>query len=236
MKSHFDTQLKLGVCLATKNQTQDILDKLAQMGFTDDFFQMDAKNDEKIKDFILNTQKHKKDVPIKFNRKIISVLVAIIVLFIISCFAVYGVNIIFNEYKTDIIQTHFGIVFDDTITYDELKLVTQETFYVPTYVPSGYTAKFCNTDIYGSSIWYENENAERFTYSQNVITSRDIYYSDLQYNYIQNVQLTFGEAMYTQNFEYKSSALIFRYNDYFFIISGYLSKDELIKIAESIQI
>ena len=131
----------------------------------------------------------------------------------------------FDEYsKLDI----YNVIKHDNAEYPD----TIETVYVPTVVAEGYEVESEEVLLKQVKIVYVNQNNIRYTFFQE---TQDMGQHINTENTEQKVYKTlYGDAYYSENIG--ENQLVWYYEDYVFRVQGNVDYDEMIKIANSLQL
>lgn len=105
-------------------------------------------------------------------------------------------------------------------------------YYIPEYIPDGFTLK--EEDYTGCGVWmyWETIDGKNFDYSQNPLDSSCLIDNERHTN--ENITVNGDNAVLSYN--EKTCSIFWNNQKYTFLISGNLSKEEIIKIAESVKL
>lgn len=133
------------------------------------------------------------------------------------------------EFITETYEKFTRITVQSEDTPDEINIEPIK----PQYVPEGFEPVSENAYTTMYSVMYENAQKQSILYTQQVNEGVDFRANTEGVTY-ETIFINSLEGMiYEQNDE---KSLIFGTSNYFFIISGDISSDELIKMAESVEI
>jgi len=174
----------------------------------------------------------------EFNRKHIfirkhafsraAVYLSIIAVILISTITVYG-------YKSDLIRRIFDTTTDISLIYDPEKMKDEiDIVYSPGYIPEGYEMIFNDKVLTRVLTRYANSNTDEIVLGQ--YSSRNITSIDNEDTLEEDVTINGNEGIYT--LKHGQHTLIWSDYGYLFNLIATdpeITKEELIKIAESIQ-
>ena len=170
-----------------------------------------------------------RSLPRKVLRRAVTVAAAVAVL----CSSAFTVAMASSPTIRGIILEDFGKYSDLVMLLGEQKAECPEGWeemYYPTYIPQGYTFYKCTKSSEVSNLIYINSDKEFINFS--IITNSTNISMDTEKMTKAKLEINGQDAiLYVKE---RISSLVINYEDYVILISGYLTKDDVIKIAESI--
>ena len=116
--------------------------------------------------------------------------------------------------------------YESTITADEF------VEHIPSYIPDGFRlVKKENLQGICVTAEYKNQNGKTINFMQDIISGNSIGI-DTEQNPYEYIQINGYQAVYYYSEE--NCGIVFHTKDYVFTVSGSVSKQQIIKIAESI--
>ncbi len=188
---------------------------------------VNEKTDKKIRKLI---EQEKKSYFILINTAAKKVACFIIVLLIASTTTIFSVEALrepFVDYVLEFYEKYVAVYFKD----DELTTELIDEFCEPAYLPDGFVKTEERTDYFSYECEYEF-NGKVIVFTQMIDSNGNININS-EVDIFENIDINGNEAIYSEKYNEGS---IFLKSHYVYIISGEISKEELIKVAESIEI
>lgn len=218
-----------------KNQKEVLKKALKQYQFE----YLEDYRDEKYADIVVTDELNekinelikKRKTPHYFTNRISKkIAVVIMILFIAITTTVVSVDALretISDFFVEIYEQFSLIVFEEDKNESEFENIQ---IHLPNYIPNGY--KMTVEEVNNLSVFceYKNEN-DILIFEQSIVSGMQIGI-DTENTYVETIFIDDGELLYYENKNEKS--IIFYNDSYSYMISGKISKEELIKIAQSI--
>ncbi|MFI3141773.1 MAG: DUF4367 domain-containing protein [Clostridia bacterium] len=234
MRNDFEKNVANAISDQIDEELVQIEDELKNLGYDEDFFKMKSKTDKQIRHHINQANKNTVHRHWSIARIAASIILVIVIGFSVPYITVEAFRTTFNEFIVNVFDTYSVVIFENDDTQDEVTYIDENSVYVPSYVPDGYVEVENNVDEFVNFVVYENELGYKIHFSQQIINEVGNFI-DTENRIIENIDTIFGEMMYAQKTERMDAFVTFTYDGYVFYIDvDNLSKDELVKVAESI--
>lgn len=134
----------------------------------------------------------------------------------------------------------FSVIFvnNGNPKYQYPKMTSKVFFdvYLPSYVPEGYSCEIIETDDAFASIEFHNNEAKKLYFTQMPYSDSFTLSIDNQNNKITEFESTKYEGYHQCSLKTSYRSLFFWDDENYFEINGYITEDEIIKIANSLSL
>ena len=162
------------------------------------------------------------------GKRVASIVAVFILCLFITIFSVKALREPFVHFIVETYEKFTSIFVEKETTNDNIEFKVM----VPQYIPEGYvTEEPIITDLDVIYTYFNNDGLY-FIYTQDLFDKIQTTI-DTEKTFYEKIQIDSLEGIYYEN--KGMNCLVFNDGTYNFSISGYISKDEIIKIAESIK-
>lgn len=168
-----------------------------------------------------------------FKKRAVQIAAAILIFILLSGLTILSVEawrVRVLNYIIDINEKYTGFLIDD-VSIDRSQFPETPGMHLPSYIPDGYTLEKIETSGSFYVVTYENEGGDLIilqglTSGSSVgIDSEDAYHE----------QLFVNDELAYYYFKNDYSTLLFGYKENKFLLGGLISRDEIIRMAESME-
>lgn len=216
-----------------KNERIDKIEKeMDNLENAETLFQIDPKTEKKILKLIKNYNKTYYKYINTASKKVSIFIVVLVLTFSTSLITVESFRTEFTEF---IVQTYekFSLIFLADSDDENAPAIIEE-YYAPTWIPDGFEVEFEEKSIFDNIIYFSNQESTIY-YSQTIQDSTG-YMFDTENVIVENLSINGCEAIYIVNENSDSKTIIFSNDMYIFSVCANVSKDDLVRIASSIQV
>lgn len=165
-------------------------------------------------------------------KRVACIVLAIIISFTTVTFSVDALREPFVKFVVEVYEKFTSLFFEkDT----EIQSSEEEFVFVPiepSYIPDGYVLEHKEQTFSNLLCIYSDGNGNKIHYRQRAYLNITMNI-DTETTHHENILINNNEAVYYE--KYNTSNIIFNNGEYIFVISSQLTKEEIIKIAESIK-